>query len=313
MFKVGDRVYYAGRVGNGIITEDKGDDMFEVDFFWGKRMKCFSPRKIWQRRSPDKHLTLHYTDLTSTPRPTRREHSVGVGRTRSLDRLIQLIAEVPSAQGYNDINVNYGSGIYPGTKLSINQNCTFNKYRQCRKLGNLAPQVSPDRQIGWVAKPFHSMGGKNIYEINGTSHFNYGTHYSQQKITKVREFRTHCFLWHDRYVPIVQEKFVDDTDQLCWNEKQGGRFHYIHSPMIPIRKSIDANLYTRLVDLSVRALKLLKMDMGGIDFGLDENDKLWIFEVNTRMGIKEMSLATYKQVIWELHNLNVEKYKRERW
>jgi hypothetical protein len=311
--QVGDRVYYQDAIGNGIIVEEK-DDQLKVEFLWGKYMHRFSPRKIWQRREADKSLWLYENDLTLTPRPTQKINSVGFGGSRSLDKLVQLISEIPQAQYGHDITINYGSGVPVGSQLSINLHPVYNKLEQCQLMGDLTPpsQDIPCDAMGddWIVKPYNSIGGRGIEEWDGENHHG---KYLQQKINKVREFRVHCFLWADPMVPLIQEKMIDDRNQLCWNKKQGGRFHYLHMPLIPCQKQLDTPLINQMTIMAIDALKRLKYDFGGIDFGLDDEGKLWIFEVNSRMGLREMSLATYKQMFWQLHNLDIKRYKAERW
>ena len=158
------------------------------------------------------------------------------------------------------------------------------------------------------------MGGKNIHELKNVT-FNPQTHYLQRKFNKVREFRVHCFLWMDNKVPLIQEKFIDNPDQLCWNKKQGGEFKFVYQELNEVP---DARLLTegnRLImeDMSIKALKLLKYDFGGVDIGMDSEGNFKIFEVNSRMGVKEQSLFTYKRVFNALRTLNLERYKEERW
>jgi glutathione synthase/RimK-type ligase-like ATP-grasp enzyme len=64
---------------------------------------------------------------------------------------------------------------------------------------------------------------------------------------------------------------------------------------------------------SVQALKKLKYDFGGLDFGMDKFGNLKIFEVNSRMGLLEQTLYTYKRVFTALRTLDINRYKRERW
>ena len=68
-----------------------------------------------------------------------------------------------------------------------------------------------------------------------------------------------------------------------------------------------------MTKMAVEALKKLRYDFGGIDFGMDANGKFTIFEVNSRMGLLEQSLYTYKKVFHALRTLNIAGYRRERW
>ena len=160
------------------------------------------------------------------------------------------------------------------------------------------------------------MGGKNI-ALYSDARLDVGarTHYFQRKFNKVREFRVHCFLWMDNPVPLIQEKFIENTNQLCWNKKQGGDFKFVYQELNEVP---DANLLTEenrfiMEDMSIKALKLLKYDFGGVDIGMDAEGNFKIFEVNSRMGVKEQSLFTYKRVFNALRTLNLDDYRSRRW
>jgi hypothetical protein len=105
---------------------------------------------------------------------------------------------------------------------------------------------------------------------------------------------------------------ITDRSQLCWNKKQGGTFHYPYSPRSG-RDDLEPELRERISDMAIEATKRLKYDFGGIDLALDEDGELWIFEVNSRMGLREMSFATYKPILWELYNIDIDDYKATRW
>ena len=68
-----------------------------------------------------------------------------------------------------------------------------------------------------------------------------------------------------------------------------------------------------LCEVSVKALKALRYDFGGIDIGMDNRGNLKVFEVNSRMGLLEQSLFTYKRAFTALRTLDINRYKEERW
>jgi hypothetical protein len=208
-----------------------------------------------------------------------------------------------------------------GTELVINQNIVFNKYRQMKILGEelcmeSVQYTNQDTNLDeWIIKPYISMGGKNIRQATPYAHC-LGNEYYQRKFDKVREFRVHCFLWNDEQVPFIQEKVVRDPDQLCWNEKQGGVFRHVYQQGLNNGKysnTISHEQQDRMSAMSIKALKLLKYDFGGVDLGMDRNGNFKIFEVNSRMGIKEKSFFTYKPVMCRLKTLNINRYREERW
>jgi hypothetical protein len=172
-------------------------------------------------------------------------------------------------------------------------------------------------QVEWVIKPTVSIGGRDIrpYADGDRAAAN---EYYQMKFDKVREFRVHCFLWMDKPVQMIMEKFVDDTSQLCWNKKQGATWKFFYQDGLNVQGleygvPFEQDLYDDIEIRSVEALRKLKYDFGGIDFGLDAAGNLKIFEVNSRMGLKEQSLFTYKRCFDMLRKININDYKRNRW
>ena len=205
----------------------------------------------------------------------------------------------------------------------VNRHLTMDKHKQCTTMGDdLAPQVwtyigdvPADLKKKLIVKPKHSMGGRGIYRYGEGNDLRINE-YLQLEFPKVREFRAHCFLWSDDPVPFIQEKVIPDKEQLCWNKKQGGKFRYVYQKNLGYGKyndNISMELRKQITLKSVQALKKLKMDFGGLDFGMAEDGSLKIFEVNSRMGLRERSLYTYKNMFNELRSLDIQKYKEERW
>jgi hypothetical protein len=320
MLEIGTRVYHKSKRANGIIIDidnTKQRDKYKVKFFWakycdiphGKWIKTSRPERKWMFASADQ--LIEYPFLTEG-------NSLGFMGKRSLDVLIRNVCEIRKTRRYDDIAINYGAGMprFP-KRLVVNGKLVYNKFTQCRILGeDLAPQVAerPPESEGWIAKPFMSLGGRNIYRI-GERVFNPSTHYAQREFKKIREFRTHCFMWNDNPVPFIQEKKIDNRNQLCWNKKQGGRFWYPYQEGLTHNHELDLSLVDReiMTKMSVEALKKLKYDFGGLDFGMDVNGNFKIFEVNSRMGLREMSFFTYKQMFNKLRGINIDAYKAARW
>jgi hypothetical protein len=161
----------------------------------------------------------------------------------------------------------------------------------------------------WIVKPHYSVGGKGIVDWEGNNHHG---KYLQRKIIKDREFRAHGFLWAKDKVPLIQEKTIGNKNQLCWNMKKGGSFKYVHEPAIGINK-LDKDTVDRITNLSILALQRLKYDMGGVDLCMDESGELFILEVNSYWGQREMTMAATKMTFGELWNIDIDEYKRTRW
>jgi hypothetical protein len=212
----------------------------------------------------------------------------------------------------SDIVINYGAGtirLHPSI-FCINRMVTHNKYEQQRILGDIGIPSSlnrddfdSDTQV--IIKPFSSMGGHGIYDddSNGID----DRQYYQMKFNKVREFRCHVFSWLSEQVPLIQEKTIEDTSQLCWNKKQGGRFTYPYQPAMGRNKLSRENpaLCANLINTAITAVNRLGMDMGGVDLGVDVDGNVKVFEVNSRMGLREQSLASYKAAFWALRTIEL--------
>ena len=241
-----------------------------------------------------------------------------------MDRLIRLVCEVDVRQVHDNHNIVivYGQSYHHiiDVPLVINNNIMINKYKQVVQLGeDLAPLSTtsrPPTDETWIIKPQMSIGGRDIRPLQDGG-AGLGEYY-QKRFDKVREFRVHCFLWMDKPVQLIMEKFVDDTSQLCWNKKQGAKWEFFYQDGLDVQEleyglPFDLDLYNDIGIRSVKALKKLNYDFGGIDFGLDAEGNLKIFEVNSRMGLREQSLFTYKRCFDALRRININEYKRERW
>jgi len=174
----------------------------------------------------------------------------------------------------------------------------------------------PDR-VGWIIKPYNSIGGKDIRQYYDDEIVK-RSEYVQEFFPKDREFRTHCFLWMDKPIQLIQEKRIENKDQLCWNKKQGATFYYVYQDGLNVNNLrrgdlISGELINKLSEMSVLALKRLGYDFGGLDFGMDKNGNLKIFEVNSRMGVREQTLFTYKRAFNLLRTINIDQYRDERW
>lgn len=331
MLQQNSRVYHTGLRANGIITEvdeTKLKDKYKVHFFWAKYVEVlhgdWSDRTgrgtKWQWCSAD---NLIEDGLT----PIGYNYVTSIGN-RSLDRLIRNVCEIKRRcyQDSSDVILCYGQNNHriPDHKFLLNRNLVMNKYTQC---SIMETDMAPRSQVasspmdtdypddGWIAKLYISMGGRGIHTVARNDRVDTATHYLQRRFPKVREFRAHCFLWSENQVPMIQEKKINDTSQLCWNKKQGSKFWYLYQDGLNLshQDQLSQELRDQIIVMSVKALKKLKYDFGGLDFGMDTNGKLTIFEVNSRVGLREQSLFTYKRVFNELRTLDINRYKEERW
>jgi len=318
MINVGDRVYHEGINGNGIcVTIDniKERDKYGIMFLWDKyknttfhNLDGLLSNNMGYWCSEDCLVVSHMPQLAVGD----RKNKVTMIGNRLLNRRIRQVCELDQYRlgDGSDIAINYGGG---GWRVShdvcvMNRHIMLNKYDQCVKMINagvpvpeIRPCQDPPHEDGWIVKPFRSAGGKGIVEwLHGDV---YPTNkYFQRKVNKVREFRAHVFMWAEDKVPLIQEKMIDNRDQLCWNKKQGGRFHYLHAPLIG-RNKLDPQLVSDITEIAVATCKAVNYDLGGVDLALDDNNKLWVFEINSYTGVREMSMAIYKEMFWELYNI----------
>jgi len=327
MFKLGDAVWHKEYKANGFVVEDDPyGESVRIMFPWAKHCKKIPygryrgfkyPERKWCWATPDEISNIPRFNLFDNHR-----NKVSVVGGNFLDNLIRAQTNFPRRKPNDgsDIILAYGIGNTrcPNNILVLNRNIVTNKFQQQQLLGPDIGLMSINNghvqmKERWIIKPIHSIGGKGIREAKN-SHINYREYY-QEKFPKVREFRAHVFLWCDDPLACIQEKKIDNKDQLCWNEKQGSTFF---SPYAPEHRWFklereDPGLSERIRDLSIRALKAIKYDFGGIDIGMDAKGNLKIFEVNSRMGFKERTARVYKRVFWDLLDLDINKYKKERW
>jgi len=329
MLKVGDRVFDKEVQANGEIM-DIGDGIALVRYFWAhycnfyhdgpKGVKGYNmggylnPNNRKIREVETGYLVKQGVDFAGV-------NSIALVNRRVTDRRLHLVAEIPYAREFNaDINIRYGGNLNRnGGRLCINEKIVIDKFDQMKLLGeDLSLRSVTDRTFdgpGWIIKPRRSCGGENIHYANNR-YARPGVDYYQEFFPKVREFRAHCFLWNDNPVPFIQEKIIQDGNQLCWNKHQGGVFQYVYQQGLGYGKyhgNLTEDELETMTKMSVAALKRLKYDSGGIDFGMDTQGNFKIFEVNSAMGLRERSLFTYKEVYNKLRHIDINDYKAKRW
>jgi hypothetical protein len=326
MINVMDRVYHKGIHANGIVTEvdnSKQRDKYKVVFHWAKYCdvkngswsdRVSSTARKWQWCSEDNLIVTHM--------PPRNNKVTMIGN-RSLDRLLRSMIEIDRRRHRDgsDIIINYGVSNHTVSQRipMVNRTLMMDKYMQQQAMGDeigiTSCQVRSGEPVAseWIIKPKFSIGGRGITEDHGNG-LNHDDYY-QRKFNKVREFRGHCFLWNtDNPTIMIQEKKVEDQSQLCWNEKQGSKFFTPYSPLRGYHKleREDPGLAEHINDVCIEALKAVRYDFGGVDIGMDTAGNLKVFEVNSRMGLKERSCFIYKQMFWKLFTLDINTYKQER-
>jgi hypothetical protein len=324
--KLNDRVFVRSDKANGIIVDTKQEDnqMHRVKFFWAKYCKDIE-NGAWRgiRRPDRKWGWYHEDDLIVSPWISQGTNKVTMSGNRSLENLIRNVAEVPKRRPGlgSDIVITYGTSAMEarGTKLIINEHLMSNKFRQCNVLDRLAvysqfniPNDANEEE--WIVKPFFSMGGKDIRMHKEGPPIQH-KEYVQKFFNKTREFRAHVFMWLDNPVPFIQEKVTKEPDKLTWNKKQGGGTRCLYQEGHPRMKwsyTLSDKLREEITTLAVEACTLIRYDMGGVDLGMDSDGNIKIFEVNSRMGLREQALYSYKRAFNALRTIDIEQYKKER-
>lgn len=325
--EIGDHVYHIGVEANGIIREvdNTKRDPNRVEFQWAKY--CNVKHGAWRgmKRADRKWQWCSDNMLTKLDIPINLgglgQNKVSMIGDRSLDKLFRHMTGIPKRwyRDQSDIVINYGQSNLNirGNPLVINENLESDKFIQQTLLSafDLGITSKPhldnrDNPDDWIIKPRHSMGGRDIRKYDHNLQHN---EYVQRMFNKTREFRAHCFMWEKDKVPFIQEKIIKNGDQLTWNKKQGGKFRYVYQKGLTHGDfyGLDADIIARIKEASEKALKLLHYDFGGIDFGLDSTGNLRIFEINSRMGLRERSFFTYKKVFINLRTLNINEYLEE--
>lgn len=113
---------------------------------------------------------------------------------------------------------------------------------------------------GWIAKPYYSLGGRDIFRLDAEHRGDQRTHYAQKEITNRRyEMRVHCAAWRDPSDWIFQKRVHEDGEnQLTWNHHTGGRFVTVNEPTDP--------LHDRLRKATKTIMRVLGYSFGAVDF-----------------------------------------------
>ena len=321
--EIGDQVFHRGTNCNGIVRAIRSDSTYRdpigVEFLWGKyRMGDVNFHSLDGMLPHNKGLWCSINRLVQIPRPDVRVNKVSLLGNRSMERLIRRITLLPRRRR-NDgssIVINYGKPHHKVSSrvLCINRTLMCNKFKQCLTMiekGVSVPEVSLSQQDGFIQKPKFSFGGNGIFDGSDFDTSCTGVYY-HRSIEKAREFRAHVMLWSHTPVQLIQEKVVPDPTQLCWNRHQGAEFKGVFNYLLDTRE-LDEELTASIQELAIAAVKAIRYDMGGVDIALATDGQLYVFEVNSRCGLRERTLAVYTSQFWELQSIDVAQYVEERW
>jgi glutathione synthase/RimK-type ligase-like ATP-grasp enzyme len=173
----------------------------------------------------------------------------------------------------------------------INKNIGVSKYtavQRVNKAGLLVPESKlslsvADKKTDWIEKRFNSSRGYGIRMAGGRERM--GDKYYQRYVKdRVYELRIAAFLW----VPTEEwgiYKRYGDKSKIAWNFHQGGHFTGVHDR--------SALVFRQAVEMSKKALEVLHMGFGAVDFLVDTARRVYFIEVNAAPGFTEFSGSTY--------------------
>lgn len=326
--EIEDRVYHKGLQGNGIVAALRDSSNFRdtvgIKFFMPEEKgECHNLDGVLESPSG---LWCDERNVIPTPKPESNGRRVSIFSGRGIGNRLRLISELPrrQARDRSSVVVNYGCTKHKvpvrdryGKVFMLNRQISSHKYFQCRRFaeyGAPVPETSRYWFPGSIFKPNYSIHGRDIVDVpNEDCPLPPREGYFQKRIDKLREFRAHVFLWGEEKVPYIQEKRVPDRTQLCWNKHQGGEFSVVYANVLGPPTNINEDLFAKICSAGIKAVKSIRHDFGGVDIVMDENEDVYVLEVNSRCGLKERSLSNYKRKLWELYSIDLDQYEETRW
>lgn len=175
--------------------------------------------------------------------------------------------------------VNWGS--LSGKKADLNGKAPIgNKLKELLKLDGhvrIPPVLTcMPGQAGWLARKIHHVDGDDL-EIDGT-HGDFWT----KLIPTTREFRVHAF--RGRSI-LLGERVPVKKDHHPYLRTITRGWDIEYPGMAPGQDPIGLTLRQKLRAVAFEAVKAVGYDFGGVDIGLGEDGKLYVFEVNSAPGL----------------------------
>jgi len=150
----------------------------------------------------------------------------------------------------------------------------FRKLLEEHELGPRTWFNTEDTELPCIVRPQTHHQGRNLFvcrtyqELNSIIRRLGGIFYSSEIINKVSEYRV--FVVQNRVVCVAQ-KFPNNSNDIAWNVFQGGRFENV---------SWD-DWHLKAVRISLEAFELSKLDFGGVDVMVDEDNNVFVLEINS--------------------------------
>ncbi len=194
---------------------------------------------------------------------------------------------------WNDFVINYGEQT---PNAHLNNKVNFDKVRVQKLLENYdirMPELySKNETIENIKFPvlarknFHSKGRDIIYIKDKNALINLrssGRSYDflVKYIDKVSEYRVHILKGFTSFVS-VKVNDEEDRNEIVRNRNKGWK-----------QIEYDGEFKNSLIKLSDKVMDVLKYDFGAIDIIRDENNKLYVLEVNSAPGLEERKLKIY--------------------
>jgi hypothetical protein len=217
-----------------------------------------------------------------------------------------------------DVIVNYGLGAAGMNSFLrshrkaralpiINKELGISKYTALKRVTEdeiLVPESKlmlsqSDIKTEWIEKKFYSARGYGIRLAGGRERM-VDKYYQKFIKNRVYELRVAAFLW----VPKSEWgifKRLGDSNKIAWNFHQGGHFTSIIDT--------SAQTFQRAIDISEKALKVLKMGFGAVDFLVDDSRRVYFIEVNSAPGFSELSGGAYIHAFQKLPDTPIKKLR----
>jgi len=168
---------------------------------------------------------------------------------------------------------------------------TTNKYKMLKKMDNAGVPVSEYsrdldelvNKCGYpiIGRSFNHMQGSDVNLIlQRVDDEIQNNDYYLEYINKKKEIRVHVINNQIKKINVKKLENVSEYNSVVWNYENGFVF------------GVEDNVHNG-VSQSIVAVNCLGLDFGAVDLVIDENNNVYIFEVNTGAGLSENNLEIY--------------------
>lgn len=175
------------------------------------------------------------------------------------EKLENYIARFPRVAGLPTINSHqFGNKFQCVRAASLMRGAPIAPKSFTKQEAREGDWINPEKK--YIAKPFYSLGGRDINRIENIDDVNGRTHYIQEEITNRRyELRCHAAAWISPKKWLFQKRVHEGgEDVLAWNHHNGGRFVTVENPVEP--------LFDRVRITVIELMRLFNYGFGAADF-----------------------------------------------